>query len=277
MSERQIPPAAPTPPWPGPAPILALRGAGFRYPSREVLRGVDLEIHSGERLAVLGANGSGKSTLLRLLAAALQATSGRLELDGRPVAHDRRGRNAVRRRVQLVLQDPDEQLFATSVLSDVSYGPANQGLPQDEVLARAEAAMAAAEITDLADRVPHQLSYGQRKRVALAGALAMEPEVLLLDEPTAGLDPAAVARLGCTLSALHDRGVAVVMATHDVDVAWDFADRAAVLGDGTVISGPADHVLVDPDVLGRARLSPPWAPLVSAALGRTVRSPADLL
>src|SRR5699024_9349950 len=197
--------------------ILAARGIGFRHPGVQVLSGVDLEIFAGERLALLGANGSGKSTLLRLLAGAIRPTSGALEFDGSPYSYGRRGRNHLRQRVQLVLQDPDDQLFATSVAADVSYGPVNQGLPDEEIRARVEKAMAAAEVTDLADRVPHQLPYGQRKRVALAGALAMRPDVLLLDEPTAGLDPAATRTLLDTLGALHDQGVAVVMATHDVD------------------------------------------------------------
>ncbi len=260
--------------------ILAARGIGFRHPGVQVLSDVDLEVFARERLALLGANGSGKSTLLRLMAGAIRPTSGHLEFDGSPCSYGRRGRNDLRRRVQLVLQDPDDQLFATSVAADVSYGPVNQGLPEDEVRARVDEAMAAAEVADLADRVPHQLSYGQRKRVALAGALAMRPDVLLLDEPTAGLDPAATRNLLGTLAGLHDRGVAVVMATHDVDVAWAFAARAAVLVDGGAVTGDAADVLLDPVLARRARLSLPWAPMVARALGRhpaTIHGPDDLL
>ncbi|WP_231129908.1 energy-coupling factor ABC transporter ATP-binding protein [Corynebacterium xerosis] len=260
--------------------ILAARGIGFRHPGVQVLSDVDLEVFARERLALLGANGSGKSTLLRLMAGAIRPTSGHLEFDGSPCSYGRRGRNDLRRRVQLVLQDPDDQLFATSVAADVSYGPVNQGLPEDEVRARVDEAMAAVEVADLADRVPHQLSYGQRKRVALAGALAMRPDVLLLDEPTAGLDPAATRNLLGTLAGLHDRGVAVVMATHDVDVAWAFAARAAVLVDGGAVTGDAADVLLDPVLARRARLSLPWAPMVARALGRhpaTIHGPDDLL
>ncbi|MFD5868914.1 energy-coupling factor ABC transporter ATP-binding protein [Corynebacterium sp. NPDC060344] len=260
--------------------ILSAHGIGFRHPGVQVLSGVDLDVVAGERLALLGANGSGKSTLLRLLAGAIRPTSGHLEFDGSPYSYGRRGRNHLRRRVQLVLQDPDDQLFATSVAADVSYGPVNQGLPDDEVRARVDEAMAAAEVADLADRVPHQLSYGQRKRVALAGALAMRPDVLLLDEPTAGLDPAATRKLLATLVGLHDRGVAVVMATHDVDVAWSFAARATVLVDGGAVTGDAADMLLDPALAARARLSLPWAPMVAKALGRdpaSIRGPEDLL
>lgn len=258
-------------------PILSARGVVFRHPGREVLRGVDLDVAAADRLAVLGANGSGKSTLLRLLAGAIDPAAGRLTLDGAPYRRDRRGRNRLRRRVQLVLQDPDDQLFATTVAADVSYGPANLGLDRAEIDRRVAAAMAAAEVGHLADRVPHQLSFGQRKRVALAGALAMGPEVLLLDEPTAGLDPAATRRLMATLARLHAAGTAVVMATHDVDSAWEFAEHAAVLVDGRARTGPAAELLADPALAARARLTPPWAPLVSAALGRTVTRPEDLL
>lgn len=260
--------------------ILSAHGIGFRHPGVQVLSDVDLEIFAGERLALLGANGSGKSTLLRLLAGAIRPTAGRLDVDGSPYSYGRRGRNHLRQRVQLVLQDPDDQLFATSVAADVSYGPVNQGLSDEEVRRRVDDAMAAAEVADLADRVPHQLSYGQRKRVALAGALAMRPDVLLLDEPTAGLDPAATRNLLGTLGTLHDRGVAVVMATHDVDVAWAFAARAAVLVDGKAVTGDAADVLVDADLVTRARLSLPWAPMVARALGRdpaTIHGPDDLL
>lgn len=262
------------------APLVSVRGAGFRHPGVEVLRGVDLDIFPGERLALLGANGSGKSTLLRLVAGAAEPHGGRLSLDGRPYDYGRKGRNRIRGRIQMLMQDPDDQIFATSVAADVSYGPVNQGLAEAEVRARVDEAMAAAEISDLADRVPHQLSYGQRKRVALAGALAMKPDVLLLDEPTAGLDPVATRNLLDTLVRLHDAGVAVVMATHEVDVAWDFARRAAVLSDGRLTVGPGDRVLLDADLVRRARLALPWAPLVARALGRDagdIRRPEDLL
>lgn len=260
--------------------ILAVRGLGFRHPGVTVLDDVDLDVFPGERMALLGANGSGKSTLLRLMAGAIRPTAGELSFDGAPYAYGRGGRNHLRRHIQLVLQDPDDQLFATSVAADVSYGPVNQGLREEEVRRRVDEAMAAAEVADLADRVPHQLSYGQRKRVALAGALAMRPDVLLLDEPTAGLDPAATRNLLATLRTLHDKGVAVVMATHDVDVAWSFAALAAVLVDRGVVAGDASDILTDPVLAERARLSLPWAPLVARALGRdpaTVTGPDDLL
>ncbi len=143
--------------------------------------------------------------------------------------------------------------------------------------ARVDAAMDAAEISDLAERVPHQLSYGQRKRVALAGALAMRPEVLLLDEPTAGLDPAGGRQLLRTLERLHEQGTAVVLSTHDVNLAYAFSETAAVIHDGQVVVGPKEDILGDAALMRTARLELPWAPAVSAALGRVVSRPEELI
>ena len=209
--------------------IVEAAAVTYAYDETHVLKGVDLAISGGERLALLGANGSGKSTLLRMLAGASKPNSGEVRLDGTVYTYSRHGRNAVRRSVQMVTQDPDEQIFAASVFADVSFGPVNLGLKNEEVERRVRQALGTAEITDLAERVPHQLSYGQRKRVALAGALAMHPRVLLLDEPSAGLDPQATRKLAHTLNQLRDQSTAVVVATHDIDFAWNFADRAAVL------------------------------------------------
>ena len=258
-------------------PLVELVDVDFSHgPELPVLRSVDLRIDTGARIAVLGANGSGKSTLFRLLAAAWKPDRGELRLDGEPVRYNRAGRDRVRRRVQLVLQEPDDQIFATSVSADVAYGPVNMGLERDEVTRRVDAAMTAAEVADLADRVPHQLSYGQRKRVALAGALAMDPAVLLLDEPTAGLDPAGGRQLLRTLEALNAKGTAVVLSTHDVDLAYAFADTAVVLTDGRLVGGDVERILTDRDLMERARLGLPWAPLVSRALGRRVSAPQEL-
>lgn len=138
------------------------------------------------------------------------------------------------------------------------------------------AALATCEITDLADRVPHQLSYGQRKLVALAGALAMQPRVLLLDEPTAGLDPVASDRLLGTLLQLNDAGTTIIISTHEVDFAYAFATSVGVLVDGTIRCGDRS-LLVDPALLDAARLRPPWAPLVSEKLGKPVARVEDLL
>lgn len=194
--------------------VLALRKVGFRHDSgHEVLGGVDLTLNPGDRMCILGPNGSGKSTLLKLCVGLLQPTSGQLFLDGQPVSYHRAGKTAWRSAVQLVMQEPDDAIFATTVRADVAYGPINLGLSADAVEQRTDAALAALGITELAERIPQQLSYGQRKRVVIAGAVAMQPRVLLLDEPTAGLDPQSVRDLTAILATLNAAGTALVVTT----------------------------------------------------------------
>ncbi|GAA3231231.1 ATP-binding cassette domain-containing protein [Pseudonocardia petroleophila] len=248
-------------------PVLEAHGLRFSYePGRPVLDGADLALHAGRRVAVLGANGGGKTTLFRLLAGALAPSAGEVLLDGAPVVRSRRGLTALRTQVQLVLQDPDDQLFSASVGQDVSFGPVNLGLAPDEVRARVEGALAALGIGGLADRPTHLLSFGQKKRVAIAGAVAMAPRLLVLDEPTAGLDPAGVEELLVTLAGLHAAGTTPVLSTHDVDLAQRWADEVAVVVDGRVVTGPAADVLADAALLRTARLGPAWAPAVHRLL-----------
>lgn len=257
--------------------VLELQDVVFRYPrGATVLDGVDLAVRPGERVALLGANGSGKTTLLRLLVGLGRPSSGRILLDGRPLGDDRRERTRLRTAVQLVLQEPDDQIVAATVRADVSFGPMNLGLDREEVVTRVDEAMAAMDITDLADRPPHHLSFGQRKRVAIAGAMAMRPEVLLLDEASAGLDPQAVRNLMDRLDGFADAGTAVVMATHDVDTAWSWATEALVLSGGTLHRGPIENVLADQALLSHAHLTMPWGAAVSRRLDRTVRHPSQV-
>ncbi|WP_080796584.1 energy-coupling factor ABC transporter ATP-binding protein [Corynebacterium pacaense] len=242
----------------------------------EVLRGTSVRVNPGQILVVLGANGCGKSTLLKVLAGSWRARSGTLKVAGRTMDHSRRDRDRVRRIVQLVLQEPDDQLFSTSVRADVSFGPMNQDLPPARVRELVDAAMRATGVFDLADRVPHQLSYGQRKRVVLAGALAMSPAALLLDEPTAGLDPAGSQALMGVLQRLRGEGRAIVMATHDVDLAYSVADRIAVMDAGVLSIGAPEVIMADRRLLDSASLSVPWALAVSEVVGRPVRTIEDL-
>jgi cobalt/nickel transport system ATP-binding protein len=233
---------------------------------RTVLDCASLTVPPGRRLALLGANGSGKTTLLRCLSGALRPARGRVILDGARLEHSRRGLRAHRQAVQLVLQDPDDQLFSASVAQDVSFGPVNLGLPEPEVRTRVAEALDLLAVAHLADRPTHQLSYGERKRVAIAGAVAMRPCVLLLDEPTAGLDPTAVGEALAALARLQDAGSTVVMSTHDVDLALRWADEVVVVVGGGVVQGPPDAVLGDDALLARARLDRPWALTVGGRL-----------
>lgn len=274
-----------TPP-PRPAPVVELVSAGFSYEDGPaVLSGVDFAVPEGRAVALLGRNGSGKTTLLRLLSGGLRCGSGSLLLDGAEVAYDRKGLTRLRTTVQLVVQDPDDQLFAASVGQDVSFGPMNLGLPEEEVRLRVREALEALDIVALADRPTHLLSYGQRKRAAIAGAMAMRPRVLIMDEPTAGLDPHGQERLLDALQRLREAGTTVLMATHDVDLALRWADEAAVLAPSGLRTGPVAELLADDALLEEARLRRPgarrWhvcsAPTACSPCGaREPRTPEDL-
>ncbi len=265
---------------------VQLTGLRYAYPGGPpVLVDVYLDVPAGARLAILGANGSGKSTLLRCLSGALRPDSGQVAVDQRPLDHSRSGLRRHRQTVQLVTQDPDDQLFSASVAADVSFGPMNLDLPEAQVRERVKEALDLLAVDHLRDRPTHQLSFGERKRVAIAGAVAMRPCVLALDEPTAGLDPAAVADTMGALDRLQAAGTTLVLATHDVDLALAWADQVAVVVDGSVTQGDPAELLGDTELVGRARLRTPWVlSVISAMVQRdivpanaTARSEASLL
>jgi cobalt/nickel transport system ATP-binding protein len=241
-----------------------------------VLRGAALDVPAGGKLALLGANGSGKSTLLRCLSGALRPSAGRVEVDGAGVDYGRRGLTAHRQVVQLVTQDPDDQLFSASVRADVSFGPMNLRLPESEVAERVDHCLDLLALRHLADRPTHHLSYGERKRVAIAGAYAMRPRVLALDEPTAGLDPRAVRETLAALDRLHRDRTTLVLATHDVALALAWADSVAVVVDGQVRHGDPVEMLDDAELVARARLERPWILTVADRLHRLGLLSADV-
>ncbi|MGE4278032.1 MAG: energy-coupling factor ABC transporter ATP-binding protein [Magnetospirillum sp.] len=233
------------------------------------LDGLDLRVEKGRRLAILGPNGAGKTTLLLHLNGTLRPQSGQVLIDGQAMEYDRAALNRWRRRVGLVLQEPDDQLFAATVFEDVSFGPLNQGLGEAEARNRVEEALQALRIAHLADRPTHMLSFGQKKRVAIAGAVAMRPDVLLLDEPSAGLDSMGTAHLLSALEKLRDGGTTLVFTTHDVDLAWQWADQVALFHQGQVVAqGGAAEILGDAQILAPVHLQ---VPLV-LALGLRARA-----
>lgn len=229
----------------------------------EALAGASLKVRAGSRLALVGGNGSGKSTLLMHLNGTLRPVAGDVRFGGMALDRSRRGLAALRQRVALVFQDPDDQLFAGTLAQDVSFGPLNLGLDAAEASARVAAALQAVGLEGLAGLPLHMLSQGQRKRASIAGALALRPEVLLLDEPTAGLDPEGVDALLGHLGALHaEGGMTVVFSTHDLVLARLWADEVAVMAEGRVIGrGTAAKMLDDQALLARARLLPRRAAL----------------
>jgi cobalt/nickel transport system ATP-binding protein len=241
------------------AAVLEAEQVTFAYPDgTTALRNLSVRLPRNRRVAILGANGSGKSTLFLTLNGILRPAAGCVLLGGQPVRYDRAGLNDLRRRVGLVFQDPDSQLFAASVRQDISFGPINLGLSNAEVRARVEAAVHDTQIEDLADRPTHLLSYGQKKRVAIAGVLAMDPEVIVADEPTAGLDPEMTARLLDLLNRLHADGRTIVISTHDVELALAWADDVLVMRKGELVgAGAPERVFADAELLRSARLLPP--------------------
>lgn len=239
--------------------ILSAQNLHFAYPGEiPALRDLSLNITAGRKMAILGPNGAGKSTLLLHLNGSLRPHQGVVLLADQPGYYTRRGLSQWRSRVALVLQDADDQIFAATVAEDVSFGPLNQGLSEAETRERVQIALAALGIADLAGRPPHMLSGGQKKRVAIAGAVAMQPEILLLDEPTAGLDREGAEQLIAVLRGLGQRGMTLVFSTHDIDLALALADDVTLFQGGTVLAqGGAEVLLCDADLLSRAGLRPP--------------------
>lgn len=233
--------------------VISLRGVSFEYPGHiRALENVDLELREGERVALIGPNGAGKSTLLHLMAALDFAKEGEVIIAGKRV--ERRGAAEARKKVGFLFQDPDDQVFMPSVYEDVAFGPLNMGLPEEEVRRRVEKALADVGVSHLAERVPQNLSLGEKKRVAMAGLLSMSPPVLLLDEPTANLDPQGRRDLVNVLTGLRQ---SMVIATHDLAVAFELAERAVVLKRKVLFDGTFRELMKRPEVLKEASLELP--------------------
>jgi len=239
-------------------PLLTVENISYSYPDHTLaLEEVSLTVQRGEFFSVLGANGSGKTTLLKILNGLLKPSTGKVFLEGEVLSSV--DRNLLFSRICTVFQDPNDQLFAPTVEQDISYGPCNQGLSEAEVRQRVKKALELVDMVPSAQKSIHALSYGQKKRICLAGVLAMQPEVIILDEPTSGLDPMGVSAIMRLLKKLNqEEGITMIMATHVVDLVPLFINRLAILRRGRILRvGTPEDIFHDTDMVREAKLRLP--------------------
>ena len=272
MTPGSYPTLQPVPPSPRP-PAVAARDLRFAYPDgTAVLRGVDFTIQQGESVAIIGPNGAGKSTLLLHLNGILRGTGG-LHILGLSV--ETKNLREIRRRVGVVFQDPEDQLFLTSVAQDVAFGPANMGFEKDEIEIRVKEALAAVGMDGFENRAAHHLSFGQKKRVATATVLAMHPEVLVLDEPSSNLDPKARRQL---VEIVQSLPVTKIVVTHDLPVAYELCERALILAQGRIVAdGAIEAILLDTGLLAANDLELPHGFALPYSLDRDVGSCSGMM
>jgi cobalt/nickel transport system ATP-binding protein len=238
-------------------PIVTVKDVKFNYPAGvAALKGVTFEVAQGERIALLGPNGSGKSTLILLIAGLLTPTSGEIKVFGEKTSS--KDFQKWRSRIGIVFQDPDDQLFTPSVIEDIEYGPKNLKLPDEDIKTRSTQMLEKMDISHLKSRPPHRLSFGEKKKVSLATALVLKPELLILDEPTANLDLISRRKLIDTLNELSRAGITVIISTHDVEAIPELADRIVVISHGVKIGeGKTSDILQDKDILSQSGLESP--------------------
>ncbi|MGO4539318.1 cobalt ECF transporter T component CbiQ [Paenibacillus sp. 2TAB19] len=234
---------------------IEVLGVSYRYGAIEALHNVSFRIEQGDKVALMGPNGAGKSTLISLLSGLEQPSEGSVRLLGESLAEG--GAKRLRSRLGVVFQDPDDQIFSTTVEEDVAFGPGNMGLTDEQIRHRVEKALGAVHMLEYRHRSPFELSYGQKRRVAIAGVLAMEPDIIVLDEPMAFLDPKSRDDLQGLLEAMHETGITLIVATHDVDFAAEWAQRVLLLKDGGLLAEGTTDLLFDDSLLSKADLHLP--------------------
>jgi cobalt/nickel transport system ATP-binding protein len=224
----------------------------------EAIRGISFHIRRGEKIALVGPNGAGKSTLLQMFNGMIRPDSGLMLFDNRPIRYDTASLRLIRKSVGFVLQNPDRQIIAPTVYQDVAFGPTNLAYSEQEVREAVTVALRHVGLEGFERRPPHQLSGGEKKRVAIAGVLAMDPDVLVFDEPTSGLDPAGSEDIMELLDELNHDGKTVIISTHDVELAYPWADRAILMHNGTILQENRPEIAFgDPEYVRMAHLSVP--------------------
>ncbi len=249
--------------------LIETRNLCYSYRSTDLaLNNVNFIAGRKKRIAVIGANGAGKSTLFKHFNGILKPTSGEVLIRGEPIT--RQNIREVRKFVGIVFQNPDDQIFSPTVEQDVAFGPANLGLDGKTVQHRVDEALRIVGIEDLRSRVPHHLSGGEKKRVSIAGIIAMEPQVMVMDEPTAGLDPQGVSNLIDFINTLPEKyGMTVIISTHHLEIVPEIADEIWIMNRGSVVGkGTAQEVFVQEDLLNSARLQVPVLPRLIRSLQR---------
>lgn len=237
--------------------LLQAENLNYSYgQGKQVLREINITVRKREKIVVLGSNGAGKSTCFLNLNGVYCPDSGRILYRGKEIG--KKDLNELRKNVGIVFQDADNQIIASTVFAEVSFGPMNLKLPREEVKKRVEDALEYMNLSSMRDRPPHYLSGGEKKRVSIADIIAMESEVIIFDEPTASLDPVNVEMLEGVLDKMNEMGKTLLISTHDVDFAYRFADRAVIFAGGRIIAdGPVREVFEDEDVLSQANLKRP--------------------
>lgn len=245
--------------------LIKINNLSFAYDDVPVLKDISVSISRGEKIAVMGSNGAGKSTFFLNLNGVLRPDQGEMILEGQKV--DKKSYRRLHQKVGFVFQDADSQIIASTVKSEISFGPMNLELDKEEVKKRVEDAIAYMSLGNLKDRPPHYLSGGEKKRVSIADILAMETEVLIFDEPMAALDPVNAKNVEEILGRLHEDGKTLLIATHDVDFAFRFADRILVFSDGSLIAdGTPLEIFHRKEVMEKAHLKKPAMMTVWEAL-----------
>lgn len=238
---------------------LSTENLSFTYPDgTQALKNINIEIEKGEKVAIIGPNGAGKSTLFSHFNGLTEPTSGCVKIEGKTISFEKDELLKVRQKVGIVFQDPNDQLFAPTVKEDIAFGPMNLGLSYGEVEKRVEDALKMVGMENYEDKTPHHLSGGQQKRIAIAGIIAMKPEIMILDEPTAGLDPDGVEKVLNIMNQLNEEGMTLIISSHDIDMISKYADKIFVLYNGEIIeSGNKNKIFSDMELLKKAHLRTP--------------------